>query len=222
MPILEAAESAEDFFFVERGDPEGVLAAIRSLVGERIPRRFGLDPVEEIQVLTPMHKGLLGAASLNGELQALLNPANEALTRGGRTLRTGDKVMQIRNNYDLEVFNGDIGRIERIGSETHEVLVRYDDRRVAYKESDLDELVLAYACSIHKAQGSEYPCVVVPVHTQHYVMLQRNLLYTAMTRGKRLVVLVGSKRALGIAVRNAKVADRHTRLVERLRRLAPR
>src|SRR5262249_42895222 len=185
-----------------------------------IPRRFGVDAADGIQVLTPMHKGLLGAVNLNAELQALLNPRGDTLARGARMFRTGDKVMQLRNNYHLEVFNGDIGRIVKIDEETHAVHVRFDDRTVAYDTGDLDELSLAYACSVHKAQGSEYPCVVMPLHTQHYVMLRRNLLYTAITRGRRLVVLIGSRRALAIAVRNAHVAARHTRLAERLRALA--
>jgi exodeoxyribonuclease V alpha subunit len=216
MPPLDRGEGESDFFFVERQEPEEVLSAIRKLVVERIPAKFGLDPFEEIQVLTPMHKGLLGATNLNSELQALLNPTGASLTRGTRSFRLGDKVMQIRNDYDRDVFNGDIGRVDAIDDVQHEVRVRFDGRVVAYDYADLDELVLAYACSIHKAQGSEYPCVVIPLHTQHYVMLQRNLLYTAITRGKRLVVLVGSKRALAIAVGNGRVSGRYTRLAERL------
>src|SRR5439155_14229671 len=158
----------------------------------------------------------LGAASLNAQLQALLNPSGPSLSRGSRTLRAGDKVMQIRNNYDLEVFNGDIGRIVEINDLDRELRVRFEDRIVTYDYADLDELVLSYACSIHKSQGSEYPCVVIPLHTQHYVMLRRNLLYTAITRGRRLVVLTGSRRALAIAVKNARVEPRYTRLAERL------
>jgi exodeoxyribonuclease V alpha subunit len=170
-----------------------------------------------------MNRGLLGTASLNAELQALLNPSTPGaagdaeIVRGTRSFRAGDKVMQIRNNYDLEVFNGDIGRVAAIDAESRSAQVRYDDRVVTYEYAELDELVLAYACSIHKAQGSEYAAVVIPLHTQHYVMLQRNLLYTALTRGKRLVVLVGTKKALGIAVRNNRIKERHMRLAERLR-----
>lgn len=217
MPHLDTPGQESDFFFFERATPEAVLSTIKLLVGERIPKRFGFDPLEDIQVLTPMHRGLLGAQSLNAELQTLLNPGRPSVTRGTRTFSVGDRVMQIRNNYDLEVFNGDIGRVDAIDEVNQELRVRYDERTVAYDTQDLDELVLAYACSIHKAQGSEYPCVVVPLHTQHYVMLQRNLLYTAITRGKRLVILVGTKRALAIAVRNAHVSARFTRLAERLR-----
>lgn len=159
-------------------------------------------------------------ANVNAELQALLNPSGDSLVRGSRTFRVGDKVMQIRNNYDMNVFNGDIGRVRAIDPVEQEVKVEFDGRAVAYDYSDLDELVLAYACSIHKSQGSEYPCVVIPVHTQHYMMLQRNLLYTAITRGKRLVVLVGSKRALAIAVKNNATEERCTMLTERLRAAA--
>jgi exodeoxyribonuclease V alpha subunit len=164
-----------------------------------------------------MQRGLLGVANVNAELQTLLNPAGDSVIRGSRAFRVGDKVMQIRNNYDLNVFNGDIGRIRAIEAVEQEVQVEFDGRAVTYEYSDLDELVLAYACSIHKSQGSEYPCVVIPVHTQHYMMLQRNLLYTAITRGKRLVILVGSKRALAIAVKNDTIGRRCTRLAERLR-----
>ena len=168
-------------------------------------------------MLTPMQRGLLGVANVNAELQALLNPTGDTLVRGSRTFRIGDKVMQIKNNYDMHVFNGDIGRIRKIDGVEQEVEIAFDGRAVTYQYSDLDELVLAYACSIHKSQGSEYPCVVIPVHTQHYMMLQRNLLYTAITRGKRLVVLVGSKRALALAVKNNSTEERCTMLTERLR-----
>jgi exodeoxyribonuclease V alpha subunit len=186
-------------------------------VGKHIPDKFGFNPLDDVQVLVPMNRGLLGTASLNAELQAHLNPSPEALTRGTRTFRVGDKVMQIRNNYDLGVFNGDIGRVATIDTVERELRVIFDGREVAYEYSDLDELVLAYATSVHKSQGSEYPCVVLPLHTQHYALLQRNLLYTAVTRGRKLVVLVGSKRALAIAVRNGTQQRRHTRLAARLR-----
>jgi exodeoxyribonuclease V alpha subunit len=216
MPLL-SDEDGGDFYFVERKEPEEVLEAIQELVARRIPRRFGLDPIDGIQVLTPMHRGLLGATSLNAALQSLLNVRREGVTRGSRSYRVGDKVIQLRNNYDLEVFNGDIGRLESCDPIEQRVEVRFDDRLVRYDYSDLDELALAYACSIHKAQGSEFPCVVLPLHTQHYVMLQRNLLYTAITRGKKLVVIVGTKRALAIAVKNARPRERFTLLAERLR-----
>jgi exodeoxyribonuclease V alpha subunit len=205
-----------DFYFVARDEPERVLDAVRKLCCDRIPRAFHLDPVADIQVITPMHKGIVGVANLNSELQKLLNPRGEEITRGGTTFRTGDKVMQIRNNYEKEVFNGDIGTIVSIDTEEKESQVRFEDRLVNYEWSELDELVLAYAISIHKSQGSEYPAVVVPILPQHYVMLQRNLLYTAITRAKKLVMLVGSKRAIAIAVRNNRVQHRYSALSARL------
>ena len=205
-----------DFHFILREEPEEILEAVKHLVAREIPRRLGLDPFEASQVLTPMHKGLLGTLSLNAELQALLNPRGEQVGRAGRIFRAGDKVMQIRNNYELEVFNGDLGRIAEADPEAQEVTVLYDGRPVVYSYADLDELVLGYACSIHKSQGSEYPAVVIPLHTQHYVLLQRNLLYTGITRGRRLVAVVGSRKAAAIAVRNNRVRERHSRLAERL------
>ncbi|MBW2278434.1 MAG: AAA family ATPase, partial [Deltaproteobacteria bacterium] len=204
-----------DLFMVERDDPEACLEVLKELVGTRIPARFGLDPLAEVQVLTPMHKGLLGATNLNRELQQLLNPGHQ---EGGLRYRVGDKVMQTRNNYDFEVFNGDIGRVTAVGEDQDWVEVTYVDRRapVRYPAGELDQTQLAYACSVHKSQGSEYPAVVIPLHTQHYVMLQRNLLYTAITRGKRLVVLVGSRRALRIAVQNDRQTERNSSLAQRV------
>jgi exodeoxyribonuclease V alpha subunit len=178
-----------------------------------------MHAIDDVQVLSPMHRGILGATNLNAELQALLNPRGTSIVRGARLLRVGDKVMQVRNNYDLEVANGDIGRIDVIDEDERTTQVLFDGRRVTYDFSDLDELVLAYACSVHKAQGSEYPCVVMPIHTQHYLMLQRNLLYTAVTRARRLVVLVGTRRAVAIAVRNARTQQRNTQLAALLRAL---
>jgi exodeoxyribonuclease V alpha subunit len=192
---------------------------VKELCVTRLPRAFNLNPVDDIQVMTPMHKGVVGVANLNAELQNLLNPSGREVARGGRVFRIGDKVMQIRNNYDKDVFNGDIGRIAAIDFEEQSLQVRFEDRSVSYDWSELDELVLAYAISIHKSQGSEYPAVVVPIMTQHYVMLQRNLLYTAITRGKKLVVLVGNKRAIYMAIKNSKVQHRYTNLAARL---APR
>ncbi|HWM89875.1 MAG TPA: ATP-dependent RecD-like DNA helicase [Thermoanaerobaculia bacterium] len=221
MPEMEAVDG--DFFFLPRHDPEEIVETIAELVGRRIPGRFGLDPVEQIQVLTPRNRGPLGTDRLNEMLRDLLNPKAEPkgeeiaeITRGGRSFRVGDKVMQVRNNYDLEVFNGDIGRVTGIDELDQLLRVTIDGREVVYEPSMLDELTLAYACSIHKSQGSEYPCVVVPLHTQHYLMLQRNLLYTALTRAKRLAVLVGEPRALEAAVKNRRVRTRFTRLAERL------
>lgn len=207
-----AGEPGADFFFVEAEQPEQVLDLVKRSVAERIPRRFGVDAVDDVQVLTPMHRGLLGAANLNAELQALLNPGGDEVLRGSRRFRAGDKVMQLRNNYDLDVYNGDVGRVVAVDAAAQALRVAFDGREVGYDFADLDELALSYACSIHKSQGSEYPCVVLPLHTQHNVMLQRNLLYTGLTRGRRLVVLVGSRRALAIAVKNAATAARFTRL----------
>jgi len=216
----DGAGGTEDFFFIERREPEEVLRTIATLVTERIPESFGLDPFEDIQVLTPMNRGLLGVENVNATLRELLNPPRGKLQevgRGGASFRVGDKIMQIRNNYELEVFNGDVGRVVAIDEEEETLRCRFDDRVVEHPFSSLDELALAYACSIHKSQGSEYPAVVVPLHTQHFVMLERNLLYTALTRAKQLVVLVGDPKALGIAVRNRRTRLRHTQLARRLR-----
>jgi len=222
LPVFEnAGDGLDDFYFIEQEDPEKVLEIIIRLVGERIPKRFGLSPVTDIQVLTPMHRGTVGAANLNVALQKALNPGEGGVTRGGNTFRVGDRVMQIVNDYDREVYNGDIGRIIAIDGETAEVTVVIDGREVVYDFSDLDELVLAYAVSVHKSQGSEYPAVVIPVLTQHYILLQRNLLYTAVTRGKRLVILVGTKKAVAIAVRNNRTEMRYTGLRRRLARREP-
>ena len=217
MPSFKPAYGMlEDFYFVEREDPEDVLQLILELVRERIPKKFGFDPVDDIQVLTPMHRGTVGAGNLNTQLQNALNPSPTSMERGGRTLKANDKVMQIRNNYDKEVFNGDVGRIIRIDNEAQEVTVTVDGREVVYDFTDLDELVLAYAVSVHKAQGSQYPVVIIPVLTQHYILLQRNLIYTAVTRGRKLVMLIGTKKALAIAVKNNKTQKRYTRLCDRL------
>jgi exodeoxyribonuclease V alpha subunit len=205
----------DDFFFIERDTPESILQTLKILVTERIPQSFGLNPIDQIQVLSPMHRGLLGAMNLNQVLQSWLNPSGPALERGARAYRVGDKVMQIRNNYDLDVFNGDIGRIRRVDKSERTIEASFDGRRVEYRASNLDELVLAYACSIHKSQGSEFPAVIIPLHTQHYVMLRRNLLYTAVTRGKQLVVLVGSRRALSLSIASARVEQRNCLLASR-------
>jgi exodeoxyribonuclease V alpha subunit len=184
MPTLKASgHKLADFYFIEQEDPEKVLGIILDLVKDRIPSRFGFDPIDDIQVLTPMHKGVVGAGNLNQELQQALTPGPDSLTRGGRNFRLHDKVMQIRNNYEKEVFNGDLGRILRIDPESQEMVIDFDGRKVPYDYADLDEVVLAYAISIHKSQGSEYPAVVIPILTQHYVLLQRNLIYTGVTRG---------------------------------------
>ena len=212
-----AGRKQEDFYFIEQEDPEEVLRIILELTMERIPRRFGFDPIDHIQVLTPMHKGVVGAGNLNAELQRALNPTSDGVMRDTRNFRVNDKVMQVRNNYDKEVFNGDIGRITRIDLEDQEVTISFDGRDVVYDYTDLDEIVLAYAVSVHKSQGSEYPAVVIPLLTQHYVLLQRNLVYTAVTRGRNLVVMVGTKKALAIGVKNDRTQKRYTYLRHRLR-----
>ncbi len=218
MPSFDSSPGRlDDFYFISQEDPQRALETVVTLVKERIPKRFGFDPIDDIQVLTPMHKGTVGAGNLNIELQKALNPGVEGVIRGGRLFRVNDKVMQIVNNYDKDVYNGDIGRISSIDAEAQEVRVTFDGREVAYDYADLDELVHAYAVSVHKSQGSEYPAVVVPILTQHYVLLQRNLLYTAVTRGKKLVVLVGTKKALAIAVKNNRTQKRYTLLERRLR-----
>jgi exodeoxyribonuclease V alpha subunit len=217
LPLFKASENQlDDFYFIEKDDPEEALQVILDLVSERIPKRFRFDRCDDIQVLTPMHKGSVGAVNLNTQLQGLLNPNQQGITRWGRDFRVGDKVMQVRNNYDKDVYNGDIGRITGIDLEAQEVTISFDGRAVGFDFTDLDEIVLAYAVSIHKAQGSQYPVVIIPVLTQHYVLLQRNLIYTAVTRGRKLVVMVGSKKALAIAVKNNKTQLRHTRLSTRL------
>jgi exodeoxyribonuclease V alpha subunit len=214
--LQTVGERVQDFYFIEKEDPEEVLQIIVKLCTERIPQRFKLDAIEEVQVLSPMHRGAVGAQRLNGVLQEALNPQKQGLERGGQALRLNDKVMQIRNNYDKDVFNGDLGRVRKIDMENQTVDVEIDGRLVPYDFSELDELALAYAISVHKAQGSEYPAVVLPLLTQHFIMLQRNLLYTAITRGRKLVVVVGSKKALAIAVKNDKTQKRFTLLSERL------
>jgi exodeoxyribonuclease V alpha subunit len=217
LPLLKPpGEGLGDFYFIEQDDPSEVLRIIVELVRDRIPRRFGFDPVDDIQVLTPMHKGEVGVNTLNEELQKALNPADQSITRGGWTFKLNDKVMQVKNNYDKEVFNGDIGRIRRIDSLNQEVIICFDDRDVPYDYADLDEIVLAYAVSVHKSQGSEYPAVIMPMHTQHYVLLQRNLVYTAVTRGRDLVVMVGTAKALAIGVGNDRTQKRYTYLSHRL------
>jgi exodeoxyribonuclease V alpha subunit len=215
IPDLGKPEGDSDFYFVQADDPETAVPRIIELVKTRIPQRFGLDPIRDIQVLCPMNRGGVGARSLNIELQAALNPAGDRkVERFGWTFAPGDKVMQIENDYDKEVYNGDIGYIDDVDPEAGELTASFDGRAVTYGFGELDTLVPAYAATIHKSQGSEYPAVVIPVMTQHYTMLQRNLLYTGVTRGKKLVVLVGQKKAVAIAVRNASGRRRWSKLNE--------
>ena len=224
-PEAGGTETLSDFYFIEQEDPEKVLKTIITLVTERIPKRFGFDAFNDIQVLAPMHRGTCGVENINRQLQGALNPVGEKFSmklndqqveRYGRVYRVRDKVMQIKNNYDKDVFNGDLGRVTEIDAVEQTLTVEIDERPVIYDFTELDELLPAYCISIHKSQGSEYPVVVVPVLTQHFVMLQRNLLYTAITRARKLVVLVGQRKALGIAVRNDKTAARYTTLRQRL------
>ena len=215
---FETSESKDsDFYFIETGEPETIISRTVELMTQRIPGKFGMDPLQDVQVLTPMRKNLLGTENLNDVIQAALNPSGPSLLRGCTHYRKGDRVMQMRNNYDKDVFNGDIGFIKEVSEEDHYLVILFDGRPVRYEQSELDELVLAYACSIHKSQGSEYAAVIVLMHTQHYKLLQRNLLYTAITRGKKLVLVVGSSRAIGIAIRANQVRERRTTLSHRLR-----
>ena len=217
--VLAEDGDASDFVFIAQESEEEILATVKELVRKNIPRAFQLDAHEvaqSIQVLTPMHRGMLGTINLNRELQALLNPLGTSLERGGWSLRAGDKVMQLRNNYDKGVFNGDLGRIVSIDRDVASVKVEFLEKIVEYESDQLDEIALAYATSVHKSQGSEYPVVVMPLHTAHYMMLHRSILYTAVTRGKKLVVLVGSRKALSMAIRNLRVENRNTGLKEKL------
>jgi exodeoxyribonuclease V alpha subunit len=220
MPKLEQEEGS-DFHFISREEPERVAATILEVVGKRIPGKFSLDPIRDIQVLCPMNRGSLGIRELNTALQRQLNPARPeepAVEKFGWQFRVRDKVIQTQNDYDKEVFNGDIGQVSRIDVEEREVAVTFEGREVKYDYGELDELSLAYAITIHKSQGSEFPAVVIPLAMQHYMLLQRNLVYTGVTRGKRLVVLVGQKKALELSVRNDRTEERYSGLLERLRR----
>jgi exodeoxyribonuclease V alpha subunit len=221
-PDLPGKDETSDFYFIERDEPEDILATLLETVHERIPRKFHLDPIRDVQVLCPMHRALLGVREMNLAQQNLLNPgrADEPrVEKFGQTFRVRDKVIQTENNYDKEVFNGDIGIITKIDPVEREVHVRYDAREVSYEFGELDEISLAYAITIHKSQGSEFPAVVIPIATQQFLMLQRNLIYTGITRGKKLVVLIGQKKALGMAIRNNQSARRFTGLLPRLRQI---
>lgn len=215
-PESGAPGSGSDFFIMEEEDPEKAVDTILRLVQRRIPAKLHLHPIRDIQVLAPMQRGVLGARNLNARLQDTLNPDGPSIERFGILYREKDKVMQLENDYDKEVFNGDMGYIHRLDSEDGQLVVKFGDRFVPYDFNELDEIAPAYAITVHKSQGSEYPCVVIPVHTQHYMMLQRNLLYTAITRGRKLVILVGSRKAIGMAVSRHDVQARRTGLVQRL------
>jgi len=209
-----------DFYFIERDEPERMVTTLLEVVSERIPRKFNLDPLRDIQVLAPMNRGSLGVRELNTALQRVLNPARAqepVVEKFGWQFRLRDKVIQTENNYDKEVFNGDIGQIAELDLLGQTVTVQFEDRQASYDFGELDEIAPAYAITIHKSQGSEFPVIVMPLATQHYLLLQRNLLYTGITRGKKLVVIIGQKRALAMAVHNGRAADRYSGLLARLR-----
>jgi exodeoxyribonuclease V alpha subunit len=205
-----------DFFFFERNSPDDVVQTIKQLVQQRLVGKFGISDPREVQVLTPMNRGPLGTHLLNQELQALLNPSGRELRAGDRIFREGDRVIQLRNDYDKLVFNGSIGRVLSIDPAKGKMSVAFEEAHAEYDLSDIDEIALAYAISVHKSQGSQYPAIVMPIHPTHYLMLRRNLLYTAMTRAERVCVLVGTRSALQQAVRNAEERKRFSRLADRL------
>jgi exodeoxyribonuclease V alpha subunit len=220
MPEFGDKTQESDFYFVEREEPEAIQSTLIRLIKERIPAKWGFNPIGDVQVLCPMNRGSLGAREMNLQLQNALNPQRPdepRVERFGWQFRIRDKVIQTENNYDKEVFNGDIGRIKAINPDEREVAIQFESREVIYDFGELDEVSLAYAISIHKSQGSEFPVVIVPVAMQHYMLLQRNLIYTAITRGKKMVVLIGQKKALGLAVRNNRTGERFSGLLERLR-----
>jgi exodeoxyribonuclease V alpha subunit len=224
MPETPAQGADSDFHFVERADPDSITATLLEIVKQRIPARFGLDPIRDVQVLCPMNRGSLGVRELNARLQNELNPARAdepVVEKFGWQFRTRDKIIQTMNNYDRDVFNGDIGQVAKIDPVEREVVVRFDAREVVYDFGELDEVALAYAITLHKSQGSEFPAVVIPLAMQQYRLLQRNLVYTGMTRGKQLVVLIGQPKALGMAVRNNRTEQRFSGLRWRLQHPLP-
>jgi exodeoxyribonuclease V alpha subunit len=215
-PVLPSKLGRGDFVFIEADDPEALKGRLLDLVSREIPRRYQLDPLRDLQVISPMHRGPVGIQNLNHELQQRLNPNSRAWSWGGRSFRRDDKVMQLRNNYYKEVFNGDIGQVCGFVPATGQLQVDFEGRVVTFEPEEKDELTLAYAVTVHKAQGSEFPGVLIVLTTHHFMLLQRNLLYTALTRGRRLVVLLGSKRALGMAIGNDRPVKRYTCLAPRL------
>ena len=219
LPFFGSSDTLGDFYFVEAEEPEAAANALVRICAERIPARFGLHPIRDVQVLCPMNRGAVGVHQLNNRLREALNPVGTDVTRFGRTFRVGDRVLQTVNNYDKDVFNGDLGWVTGVDHVAGRVAVSFDETDVDYDFSELDELQPSFAMTVHRAQGSEFPAVVIPVLTQHYPMLQRNLLYTAITRGRRLVVVVGSRKALAMAVRNDRPGNRNTMLKSRLSRM---
>ena len=221
LPFLGSSGSQRDFYFVEADDPEVAANAVVRICSERIPARFGLHPIRDVQVLCPMNRGAVGAHQLNDRLREALNPVGTEITRFGRTFRVGDRVLQAVNNYDKDVFNGDLGWVAGVDHAAGRIAVSFEGTGVDYDLSELDELQPSFAMTVHRAQGSEFPAVVVPLLTQHYPMLQRNLLYTATTRGRRLVVVVGSRRGLAMAVRDDRPKERNSMLGIRLSKTEP-
>ena len=216
LPQFPKDGDPSDCYFIETEEPETAVAMIAKLVRDSIPKRFGMRPMKDIQILTPMQKGALGAQNLNATMQQALNPTGDQIERFGIIFRHGDRVMQTENDYDKEIYNGDLGHIERIDLEASEVTIRFDDRSIQFDVRELDSLLHAYAITIHKSQGSEYPAVIIPLHTQHYIMLQRTLIYTAITRATKLAILVGTKKALQLAVSQTLSRNRTTLLAEHL------
>jgi len=206
-----------DFFWVENENPQRIQQLVLKMVCDRMPEVYGLDPMRDVQVLTPMHKGDVGTIQLNALLQERLNPHGDEVKRGQRIFRVGDRVLQMRNNYDKDVFNGDLGWIVSLDREAETLEIDFEGREVSYDFEDLEELSLAYAISVHKSQGSEYPAIIMPVVTQHYMLLQRNLIYTGLTRARKLAVMIGSRRALSIGLKNKESSKRFTHLIYRLR-----
>jgi exodeoxyribonuclease V alpha subunit len=220
MPELAAKQADSDFYFIDRKEPQQIVATLLDMVKKRIAAKFALDPIRDIQVLCPMNRGSLGIRELNLKLQMELNPPNQndlMVEKFGWQFRVRDKIIQTENNYDKDVFNGDIGQITKIDPVEREVTVKFDQRDVVYDFGELDEVALAYAITIHKSQGSEFPAVVIPLATQQYLLLQRNLVYTGITRGKKLVVVIGQRKALAIAVNNNKTERRFSGLLARLK-----
>jgi exodeoxyribonuclease V alpha subunit len=222
MPELKTNPNSDgspdsDFYFIQANTPEEALEKLVKMLKERIPIKFGFSPFSDIQVLCPMGRGIVGTKNLNVELQKVLNPpTDQSINRFGWTYSVGDKVMQIENNYDKNVYNGDIGIITSISKEDQELTITFDERHIIYEFGECDEIVLAYATTIHKSQGSEYPAVIIPVMMQHYTMLRRNLIYTGLTRGKKLVVLIGEQKALAIAIKHKGEQRRWSSLKQRL------
>jgi exodeoxyribonuclease V alpha subunit len=215
LPNMQASREESDFYFVEAERGDDIINKIITMVKDRIPKRFNLNPIQDIQLLCPMQRGGAGARSLNIELQKVLNPNHtNGIVKFGQIFAVGDKIMQTENNYDKEVYNGDIGIIKAINEQDQEIIINFYNRDVTYDYTDLDQITLAYATTIHKSQGSEYPAVIIPITMQSYMMLRRNLIYTAITRGKKLVVIIGQKKALAMAVKDTTSSHRYSKLRE--------